>query len=60
MFHSVSRKFSFIKPSKFSTECPFFEDQIEVEQDAYCVGNSVVVFSSAKNSFVVYDLVKNE
>ena len=52
---SVSRKFTSIKPLTFYKNGRFHKYP---EQDAYCVGNSVAVFSTLENSFVVYDLEK--
>ena len=57
LFDSVSRKFSYVKACSFSNSLNFcFSD----EQNAFCVGKSVFLFSPNKNCFVVYDFEKSE
>ena len=55
VFDSISRKYNVIKPALFVKKYCF-----DNQQNAYCIGNKIVVFCSSYNCFVVHDTDKNE
>ena len=54
VFDSISRKFNLIKSPQCLRNCWIYD-----EQNAYCIGNNIVLFCSSFECFFVYDTNNN-